>query len=97
MKKAIVIILAVLAGLSFLLPDLYRLGMFDGKFLFYKGSFILSSGECFIENGQLMYYQGWFESSITSIGVFFIVGVVAVAMAILSFISKAIKKVTHKQ
>lgn len=98
MKKAIVIILAVLAGLSFLLPDLYKLGMLDDKFLyFYKGSFILSSGECFIQNGQLMYYQGWFGSSITSIGVFFIVGVVAVAMAILSFIGKIIKKFAHKQ
>ena len=98
MKKAIVIILAILAGLSFLLPDLYSLGMLDGKFLyFYKGSFILSSGECFIENGQLMYYKGLFGSSITSVGVFFIVGIVAVAMAILNFIGKIIKKITHKQ
>lgn len=98
MKKAIIIILAILAGLSFMLPNLYSLGMLDGKFLyFYKGSFILSSGECFIENGQLMYYKGWLGSSIISIGVFFIVGIVAVAMAILSFIGKVIKKITHKQ
>ena len=98
MKKAILIILAILAGLSFLLPDLYNLGMLGDKFLyFYKGSFILSSNVCFIENGQLMYYKGWFGTSYISIGTFFIVGLIAFVMAIPSSISKTIRKLTHKQ
>ena len=81
-----------------MLPDLYSLGMLDGKFLyFYKGNFILSSGECFIENGQLMYYKDWLGSSITSIGVFFIVGAVAVVMAMLSFVVKIVKKIAYRQ
>ena len=97
MKKAIVIILAILAGLSFLLPDLYSLGMFNDKFLyFYKGSFILCSGECFIENGELMFYKGMFGYSYSTIGVFFIVGIVAVVMAVIGFIGKLIKRITHR-
>ena len=97
-KKAIVIILAIIAGLSFLLPDLYSLGMLNDKFLyFYKGSFVLCSGKCFIENGQLMYYKGWLGSSYTSISVFFIVGIVAVVMAMIGFIGKFIRKIAYKQ
>lgn len=98
LKKAIIIILAILAGLSFLLPGLYNLGMLGDNFLyFYKGNFILSSGECFLENGQLMYYKGFLGSSFIHIGVFIIVGIVAVVMSILGFIGKTVKRITHKK
>lgn len=99
MKKAMIITLAILAGLSCLLSDLISLGMVGDLFLyFYKGNFILCSSECFIQNGQLMYYYSkWSGVSIFSINTFFIVGAVAFIMAMLTFIGRTIKKIFSKK
>lgn len=96
--KIILIILVILAGISCLLPDLYSLGTIDDKYLyFYKGNFLLSSHECFLQNGQVMYYRAlWSSTTQISVGVFLIVGAIAVVIAILSLIVKLIKKITHR-
>lgn len=99
LKKTIIVTLVILAGFSCLLSDLLSLGMIGDWFLyFYKGNFVLCSSECFLKNGQLMYYYNkWSGIGYAHINVFFIVGAIVAVMAVLSFIGKTAKKVFRKK
>lgn len=78
MKKGIIVFLLILAGLSFLLPDVtYALGEIGGiSILFRRGYFILLHAD-FTAN----------------IGVFFLVAIITAILGILSLFGKLFKKI----
>lgn len=98
MKKGIVVILIVLALLSLLLPELYPLGKISGmNVYFYRGNFIFSSEACFLQNGELMRYQGLWGSRFGTVGVFFIVAILSAILSLIHIIEKCVKRRRDKR
>ena len=92
-KIALLVPLALFTALSYLLPDLYALGEVSNMYLyFYKGHFVLSSAESFLQDGQLMYYRSFLGNTYISIGSFFIASAVSAILFLVLWIIKKFKK-----
>lgn len=99
MKLLITIFLVAISGLCHLIPGLHSLGIVGERYLyFYKGSFILCSSECFLQDGQVVFYKDFFGGySYAHFGVFFIAGAISAAMYIISLIIRIIKRIFRKK
>lgn len=89
-RIGLIIIAVIIAACSFMLNDFYELGEIVGLHAyFYDGNFILCNSECFLQEGQVMYYKNIFDGQVYfTIGVFFLVGAFSVVLIVIGWISK---------
>ena len=89
-RVGLIIVAVIIAACSLMLTDFYELGEIAGLHAyFYDGNFILCNSECFLQDGQVMYYKNIFEGDIYfTIGVFFLVGFFSVALILFGWIFK---------
>ena len=102
MIKAILGISAALYALAFAICNwllsglLFELGTFsENNLYFFNGNFILTPNTCFLENGELM-IQSFFGYSYTSIGIYYILGVLTGIAIIIVLIARLVRKILSK-
>lgn len=90
LRIGLIIIAVIIAAYSLTLTDFYELGEVAGLYAyFYDGNVILCNSECFLQDGQVMYYKNIFDGQVFfTIGVFFLVGAFSVVLIVFGWISK---------
>lgn len=94
-----IIIAFIIASCSLMLTDFYELGeIADLHVYFYDDHFIVSSSECFLQDGEVMYYRNIFDSQVyLTIGVFFLGGVFSVVLIIGGWVLKLLMVLFRKR